>query len=37
VPHWHGSVKLSREPAGDSLSALGCNETEITGLLDGIR
>jgi len=37
VPHWHGSVKLSREQAGDSLSALGCNETEITGLLDGIR
>jgi len=37
VPHWHGSVKLSREQACDSLSALGCNETEITRLLDGIR
>jgi transketolase len=37
VPHWHGSVKLSREQAGDSLTALGSNETEIARLLDGVR
>jgi len=36
VPHWHGSVKLSREQAGDSLKALGCSGTEIMRLLDGI-
>jgi transketolase len=36
VPHWHGSVKLSREQAADSLTALGCNESEIGRLLDGI-
>ena len=35
VPHWHGSVKLSRTQAADSLTALGCSETEIGGLLDG--
>jgi transketolase len=36
VPHWHGSVKLSRTQARDSLVALGCNESEIARLLDGI-
>ena len=32
----HGSVKLSRAQAADSLTALGCNETEIARQLDGI-
>jgi transketolase len=37
VPHWHGSVKLSAAQAADSLVALGCNESEIARLLDGVR
>ena len=37
VPHWHGSVKLSRTQAGDSLAALECNDREIARLLDGVR
>ena len=37
VPHWHGSVKLTREQAEDSLRAFGCNANEIGRLLDGIR
>jgi len=36
VPHWHGSVKLTRTQAADSLTALGCNESEIKRLLDGV-
>jgi transketolase len=34
VPHWHGSVKLTREQAEDALRALGAEHTEITELLD---
>jgi transketolase len=36
VPHWHGSVKLSREQATDSLTVLGCEASDIGRLLDGI-
>jgi transketolase len=34
VPHWHGSVKLTREQAEDALRALGADQKEITELLD---
>jgi transketolase len=34
VPHWHGSVKLTREQAEDALKALGASRDEITELLD---
>jgi transketolase len=34
VPHWHGSVKLTREQAEDALRALGADHKEITELLD---
>jgi transketolase len=34
VPHWHGSVKLTREQAEDALAALGATREEITELLD---
>jgi transketolase len=37
VPHWHGSVKLTRAQAEDSLTALGLDRTEIGGLIDGAR
>ncbi len=35
VPHWHGSVKLTRTQAGDSLLALGLPQHEIARWLDG--
>ena len=34
VPHWHGSVKLTRQQAEDALRALGASTSEITELLD---
>jgi transketolase len=34
IPHWHGSVKLTREQAEDALRALGADQKEITELLD---
>jgi transketolase len=34
VPHWHGSVKLTRTQAEDALTALGAMLTEIKELLD---
>jgi transketolase len=34
VPQWHGSVKLTRRQAEDSLNALGCNTNDIARLLD---
>jgi transketolase len=34
VPHWHGSVKLSREQAEKSLTALGVKSSEFTRWLD---
>ena len=34
VPQWHGSVKLTRQQAEDSLKALGCNTNDIARLLD---
>jgi transketolase len=34
VPHWHGSVKLTRQQAEDALRALGADHKEITELLD---
>jgi transketolase len=34
-PQWHGSVKLTREQAEQSLSALGANKDEIARLLHG--
>jgi transketolase len=34
VPHWHGSVKLTREQAEDALAALGATADETRGLLD---
>jgi transketolase len=37
VPHWHGSVKLSRAQAGDCLAVLGCSEPDSARLLDGFR
>lgn len=37
APHWHGSVKLTREQAADALGALGAAQTEIGELLDGDR
>ena len=36
VPHWHGSVKLTRAQGEDSLAALGLAETEIVRWLDGV-
>jgi transketolase len=35
VPHWHGSVKLTRAQAEDSLTALGRSKSEISRWLDG--
>ncbi|HEY1837289.1 MAG: transketolase [Rhizomicrobium sp.] len=34
IPHWHGSVKLTRLQAEDALRALGADPREITELLD---
>jgi len=34
VPHWHGSVRLTREQAAEALAALGATREEITELLD---
>jgi hypothetical protein len=34
VPHWHGSVRLTREQAAEALAALGATSEEITELLD---
>jgi transketolase len=35
LPQWHGSVKLTRTQAEDSLDALGATTTEIARLIDG--
>jgi transketolase len=35
VPHWHGSVKLTRAQAEDSLAALKLRKADIARLLDG--
>jgi len=37
IPHWHGSVKLTREQAEDALRALGAARDEIKELLDVAR
>lgn len=37
VPHWHGSVKLTRAQAEDSLAALGVPRNEFARWLDGPR
>jgi transketolase len=37
VPHWHGSVKLTRAQAEDSLKAIGVSKTEFPRWLDGTR
>lgn len=37
VPQWHGSVKLTRQQAADSLAALGHSGSEITRWLGGAR
>jgi len=37
VPHWHGSVKLTRQQAEDSLIALSRSKSEIARWLDGSR
>ena len=37
VPHWHGSVKLTRAQAEDSLKAIGVSKTEFPRWLDGNR
>jgi transketolase len=37
VPHWHGSVKLTRAQAEESLIALKLGKAEIVRLLDGTR
>jgi transketolase len=37
VPHWHGSVKLTRAQAEDSLDALGVAHDEFPRWLDGSR
>ena len=37
VPHWHGSVKLTRAQAEESLAALGVSTGETKGLLDVLR
>ena len=37
IPQWHGSVKLTRAQAEDSLTAFGLSKGEIGGLLDGAR
>jgi transketolase len=34
IPHWHGSVKLTRAQAEDALTALGASRPEIKELLD---
>lgn len=34
VPHWHGSVKLSRQQAEDALKALGCTAQDCARWLD---
>ena len=34
IPAWHGSVKMTREQAEDSLRALGGSADEIKELLD---
>ena len=34
IPHWHGSVKLTRTQAEDALAALGAGHNEIRDLLD---
>jgi transketolase len=34
VPHWHGSVKLTREQTTEALLALGAKQTEIKELID---
>jgi transketolase len=36
VPHWHGSVKLTRDQAEDALTALGTARKEIKEYLDGL-
>lgn len=36
-PHWHGSVKLTRTQAEESLAALGVSAGETKGLLDVLR
>jgi transketolase len=35
VPHWHGSVTLTRAQAEDALLALGASRSEIARLIDG--
>jgi transketolase len=35
IPHWHGSVKLTRAQAEEALDALGASRGEIKELLDG--
>lgn len=37
VPQWHGSVKLTRQQAADSLAALSLSQSEIAELIDGAR
>lgn len=37
IPHWHGSVKLTRAQAEDALTALGAARGEIQELLDVAR
>jgi transketolase len=34
VPHWHGSVKLTREQAEQALASLGAHHSEIREFLD---
>jgi len=34
VPHWHGSVKLTREQTEEALAALGATQDETRELLD---
>jgi transketolase len=35
IPHWHGSVKLTRAQAEEALVALGASDDEMKELLDG--
>jgi transketolase len=37
IPQWHGSVKLTRQQALESLVALGRSQTQIAELIDGAR
>jgi transketolase len=37
VPHWHGSVKLTRQQAEDSFTAIGLSKNEFPRWLDGSR